>query len=67
MYILRPIDTQWYNAELAHYPRKKTILEIKEQSAQDTFVGSPALMIQLLNIDLMDEFHICIHPIIEEK
>ncbi len=41
------------------------ILELKKQSGRDILVGSRSLIIQLLNSNLIDEFQICIHPIIE--
>ena len=40
---------------------------IKQQSGKDILVGSRSLIIQLLNNNLIDEFQICIHPIIEGK
>ena len=33
----------------------------------DIFVGSRSLIIQLLNSNLIDEFQICIHPVLEGK
>jgi dihydrofolate reductase len=42
-------------------------LELKQQSGKDILVGSRSLIIQLLNSNLIDEFQICIHPIIEGK
>jgi dihydrofolate reductase len=42
-------------------------LELKQKSGKDIFVGSRSLIIQLLNSNLIDEFQICIHPVIEGK
>ncbi|MFN3757545.1 MAG: dihydrofolate reductase family protein, partial [Flavobacterium sp.] len=34
---------------------------------RDILIGSRSLIIQLLNRNLIDEFQICIHPMIEGK
>lgn len=60
-------DTGWESAELAKRPLGEEILELKQQSGKDILVGSRSLIIQLLNSNLIDEFQICIHPIIEGK
>jgi len=38
-----------------------------QQTGKDILVGSRSLIVQLLNSNLIDEFQICIHPIIEGK
>jgi dihydrofolate reductase len=60
-------DTGWDSAELAKRPLGEEVLELKQQSGKDILVGSRSLIIQLLNSNLIDEFQICIHPIIEGK
>ena len=60
-------DTGWGSAELAKRPLGEEVLELKQQSGKDILVGSRSLIIQLLNCNLIDEFQICIHPIIEGK
>ena len=60
-------DTGWKTAELAKKPLDKEVLELKQQAGKDILVGSRSLIIQLLNSKLIDEFQICIHPIIEGK
>ena len=60
-------DTGWDSAELAKKPLREEVLELKQQSGKDILVGSRSLIIQLLNSNLIDEFQICIHPIIEGK
>ena len=42
-------------------------MELKQQSGRNILIGSRSLIIQLLNNNLIDEFQICIHPIIEGK
>jgi dihydrofolate reductase len=57
-------DTGWDSAKLAVRNPEEEILELKQQSGKDIFVGCRSLIIQLLNSKLIDEFQICIHPVI---
>lgn len=58
-------DTNWDSANLSDKPLIEKVLELKGQSGKDILVGSRSLIIQLLNSRLIDEFQICIHPVIE--
>lgn len=58
-------DTNWNSAKLSDRPLNEQVLELKQQPGKDILVGSRSLIIQLLNSNLIDEFQICIHPIIE--
>ena len=60
-------DTKWNSAKLSSRPLYEKVLELKQQSGNDILVGSRSLIIQLLNSNLIDEFQICIYPIIEGK
>lgn len=60
-------DTGWNTAKLANRPLEEEVLKLKQQSGKDISVGSRSLIIQLLNSNLIDEFQICIHPVIEGK
>jgi dihydrofolate reductase len=60
-------NTEWESAKLATKEIEKEVLELKQQSGKDILVGSRSLIIQLMNLKLIDEFQICIHPIIEGK
>lgn len=60
-------DTGWDSAELAKRPLNEEVFELKKQSGKDILVGSRSLIIQLLNSNLIDEFQICIHPVLEGK
>lgn len=60
-------NTGWDNAKLASKSPVEEVSELKQQSGKDILVGSRSLIIQLLNNNLIDEFQICIHPIIEGK
>jgi dihydrofolate reductase len=60
-------ETGWNSAQLAKRSLSEEILELKQQAGKDILVGSRSLIIQLLNSNLIDEFQICIHPVIEGK
>jgi dihydrofolate reductase len=60
-------DANWDSAKLSDKPLNEKVLELKQQSGKDISVCSRSLIIQLLNINLIDEFQICVHPIIEGK
>jgi len=57
-------NTEWSSAELSDKSLENKVFELKQQSGKDIFVGSRSLIIQLLNLHLIDEFQLCIHPII---
>ena len=60
-------DTGWDSATLANRRLDEEVLELKKQPGKDILIGSRSLIIQLLNSNLIDEFQICIHPVIEGK
>ena len=60
-------NTEWDSAKLATKEIEKEVIELKHQSGKDILVGSRSLIIQLINSNLIDEFQICIHPMIEGK
>ena len=60
-------NTEWDSAKLATYEIEKEVSELKKQSGKDILVGSRSLIIQLINLNLVDEFQICIYPMIEGK
>lgn len=60
-------DTGWNTARLSNRPLDEEVLELKKQQGGDIFVGSRSLIIQLLDSNLIDEFQLCVHPVIEGK
>lgn len=59
--------TGWNTATLATKEIDQVVSDLKRQSGKDILIGSRSLIIQLINLRLIDEFQICIHPIIEGK
>jgi dihydrofolate reductase len=60
-------DTGWNTATIARQSLEETISALKSQPGKDILIGSRSLIIQLLNSGLVDEFQICIHPMVEGK
>jgi dihydrofolate reductase len=57
-------NTEWDSARLSNLPIEDEVLELKQQSGKDILVGSRSLIIQLMKLNLIDEFQLCIHPVI---
>lgn len=60
-------NTGWDSATLATNELEKEVLKLKQQPGKDILVGSRSLIIQLINLHLIDEFQVCIHPMIEAR
>ena len=60
-------NVEWETARLATKDLKEEVLELKQSSkggGKDIFVGSRSLIIQLMKLNLIDEFQLCIHPVV---
>ena len=60
-------NIEWESATLATRPLEETVLELKQSrkgGSKDIFVGSRSLIIQLMNLNLIDEFQLCVHPVV---
>jgi dihydrofolate reductase len=57
----------WHNARLATKDLKEEVLELKQQPGKDIFVGSPSLINELTKLNLVDEWQLCVHPVITGK
>ncbi|GAA4305825.1 dihydrofolate reductase family protein [Compostibacter hankyongensis] len=57
-------NVDWKSATIANRDLKETVLELKQQSGNDIFIGSRSLIIQLMNLNLIDQYQICIHPVV---
>ena len=57
-------NVEWKNAKLAKGGVKEEVLELKQQEGKDILVGSPSLIVASMNLNLIDEFQICVQPII---
>jgi dihydrofolate reductase len=59
--------TEWDSAKLASQSLEEEVAELRKQPGKDIFVGSRSLIIQLMNLNLIDEYQICVHPVIVGK
>jgi dihydrofolate reductase len=57
-------NVNWKSASLATQDPEKVVLQLKEQSGKDIFVGSPSLIVALTKLNLIDEYQLCIYPVI---
>lgn len=55
---------EWKNAKLATRDLKKEVVELKQQAGKNILVGSPSLINALTQLSLIDEYQLCIHPVI---
>lgn len=60
-------NVNWQSAKLARGDLKEEILALRQQPGGDILVGSRSLIVALLNLELIDEFQLCIQPIIAVK
>lgn len=60
-------NVDWHSAKLSHQPVEEAVSELRNQPGKDILVGSRSLIIQLLKLNLIDEFQLCIHPVIVGK
>lgn len=56
-------NSGWKSAKLADKPLEETVKELKQQQGRDILVGSRSLILQLMELNLIDEYHLCVHPV----
>ena len=60
-------NVEWETAKLANRDIEEEVLELKQSrngGSKDILVGSRSLIIQLMKLNLIDEYQLCIHPVI---
>ncbi|MEO8149692.1 MAG: dihydrofolate reductase family protein [Bacteroidia bacterium] len=62
-----PIVIGWENAKLAKGGLKEEVLELRQLAGKDIIVGSPALIVASMNLNLVDELQLSVQPIILGK
>lgn len=60
----KPEAITWRNTRLASRTIKDEIEALKRQPGKDILVGSPSLIVSALNLGLLDELQLCVHPVI---
>lgn len=57
-------NIEWESAKLATGELKAEVLKLKQQTGKDILVGSRSLIIQLMKLNLIDEFQLCVYPVV---
>ena len=60
-------NVDWESATLANRDIEEEVLDLKQsrdRGSKDILVGSRSLIIQLMKLNLIDEFQLCIHPVV---
>ena len=60
-------DVGWDSARLADKSLEDTVAELRQQPGRDILVGSRSLIVSLTNLNLIDEYQLCIHPVVIGK
>jgi dihydrofolate reductase len=57
-------NVNWKNVKLAKGSIKEEVLALKQQAGKNIIAGSPGLIVSLMQLDLIDEYQLCVLPII---
>lgn len=60
-------NTEWDSAKLSTKSLEEMVLELKQQSGRDIFIGSRSLIVNLTRLNLIDEYQLCVHPVVAGK
>jgi dihydrofolate reductase len=60
-------SVEWVTAALAKGSIEEEVLKLRQQPGKDIVVGSRSLIVTLLNLNLIDEFQLCVGPVILGK
>jgi dihydrofolate reductase len=55
-------NVEWRTARLAKKDLKAEVLDLRQESGKDIFVGSPSLIVALSKLDLIDEYQLGVQP-----
>jgi len=54
----------WKNVRLATRGVKEEITALRQEPGADIFIGSPSLILAAMKLGLIDEFQLCVHPVV---
>ncbi len=63
-------DVDWKTARIAKQGIKDEVLKLKQSGnggSKDILVGSPSLIVQCMNLNLIDEYQFAVHPTVVGK
>lgn len=57
-------DVDWESAKLAKRGIEEEVLALRQQPGKNIFVCSPGLIVALTQLGMIDEYQLCMHPVI---
>lgn len=57
-------SVEWKTATLAKGGLKEEVLNLKHQAGKDIIVGSRSIIAALTQLGLIDEYQLCVHPVL---
>jgi len=57
-------SVEWKNVILAKESMKEEVIKLRQQPGGDILAGSPGLIVALTQLHLIDEYQLCVHPVI---
>lgn len=57
-------NIEWDSAKLSNKSLEEMVLELKQQPGRYILVGSRSLIIQLMKLNLIDEYQLCVNPVV---
>lgn len=57
-------NVRWKNSILARGDLKEEVIKLRKQPGKDILVGSPSLIVSLTKLNLINEYQLCVHPVI---
>ncbi len=64
---MKKVIVDWKSATIANRDLKGAVLDFRQQPGKDILVGSRSLILQLMKLNLIDEFQLCLHPVVAGK
>src|SRR5690606_23506515 len=60
-------NVDWETARIAGRSLEEEVSALRQQPGKDILVGSPGLIAALTKLNLIDEYQLCVHPVIVGK
>ncbi|MBT1698158.1 dihydrofolate reductase family protein [Fulvivirgaceae bacterium PWU4] len=57
-------NLDWHSARLATKSLEEEVSNLKRQATKDIYACSPSLIVQLTELKMIDEYQLCVHPVI---
>lgn len=57
-------NVEWESAKLANQGLEEEVSELRQQPGKPVLVGSPSLIVSLMKLNLIDQYQLCVHPVI---